>query len=202
MTQKLAPTSVPIDPVLAKRWSTRAFDRDRDLNSTQILALIEAARWAPSCYGDQPWYFIFCHKTTHPESWQRAWNTLNPFNQAWVEHAPLIIFSLARATFHHNEKPNRWSHYDTGAATENLCLQATAMHLASHQMGGYDTDAVIQVFQVPKNHFPMAAIAIGYPKQADHLPTELQQSERQARERHPIEQHFFMGEWGRGFQAV
>ena len=56
--QKPAITKVGINEVIAKRWSPRAFDPEFMLTSEIIDSLFEAARWAPSCFGDQPWKFI------------------------------------------------------------------------------------------------------------------------------------------------
>ena len=61
--QKTAITQVPIDPLIAKRWSPRAFDATKSVTQAQIIALLEAARWAPSCFGDQPWRFIVWDKS-------------------------------------------------------------------------------------------------------------------------------------------
>ena len=55
---KPAITQVAINEIIAKRWSGRAYDARQDLSTEQIKALLEAARWAPSCFGDQPWRFI------------------------------------------------------------------------------------------------------------------------------------------------
>ena len=54
MTTKHADTAAPIHDLMATRWSGRAFDGSRLLAAEQVTALLEAARWSPSCYGDQP----------------------------------------------------------------------------------------------------------------------------------------------------
>ena len=64
MTSKIAKTQVPIHELVARRWSGRAFDRDRPLERVQLIALLEAARWAPSCYGDEPWRLLTRHDCT------------------------------------------------------------------------------------------------------------------------------------------
>lgn len=43
--------------VLSKRWSPRAF-APRAVEADKLQTLFEAARWAPSCYNDQPWHFV------------------------------------------------------------------------------------------------------------------------------------------------
>lgn len=191
-------TNTTIDPLLSKRWSPRALDPNKDLNTIQLYALLEAARWAPSCYGDQPWYYIVCHKKTNPEAWSKAFECLVEFNQNWVKNAPIIFFSIAKESFHHNDKPNRWAQHDTGAASENLCLQASSMGLSAHQMGGFDEKKVMESFNVPSGYTPMAAIAVGFQTTVDILPTELQAKELEERLRDPIEEHFFNGTWGLG----
>lgn len=58
MLEKPALTSTPIADLIARRWSPRAIDRDQPVSREQLLALLEAARWAPSCFGDQPWRYL------------------------------------------------------------------------------------------------------------------------------------------------
>ena len=60
--KKPATTAVKIDELIASRWSPRAFDPEFLINDETVKALFEAARWAPSCYGDQPWKYILFNK--------------------------------------------------------------------------------------------------------------------------------------------
>jgi nitroreductase len=59
--QKTAATSVPVHPLLAQRWSPRGLDADHELDQRSVLALLEAARWAPSANNSQPWRFLVAH---------------------------------------------------------------------------------------------------------------------------------------------
>ena len=70
MLEKKALTSVAIHDSLAQRWSTRAFNATRPVTREQQLALLEAARWSPSCHNDEPWRYLIWDKTTDPEGWQ------------------------------------------------------------------------------------------------------------------------------------
>jgi nitroreductase len=47
-----------VDSMFTDRWSPRSF-LEEPLPEHQIRALFEAARWAPSCYNEQPWLFIY-----------------------------------------------------------------------------------------------------------------------------------------------
>ena len=193
--QKPAITSVNIQETIAKRWSPRAFDANKPVSQAQIIALCEAARWAPSCFGDQPWRFIVWNKSTNESAWQQAFDTLAPSNQTWVKNAPVLMLVCADTLFGHNQSPNRWAQYDTGAAAENLCLQATDLGLAAHQMGGFNADAAREAFKIPAQITPMAMLAIGYEGDANNLPDDLKARELAERKRKPLGELFFNGSW-------
>ena len=48
IARKPADTSVDIHPVLAERWSPRAFESNVKLGTEDLTAILEAGRWAPS----------------------------------------------------------------------------------------------------------------------------------------------------------
>lgn len=196
MPDKLAKTRAPIHDLIARRWSGRAFDAGKPVSREQILSLLEAARWAPSCYGDEPWRFIVWDKNSDAASWREAFACLGEFNQQWVKNAPVLVLATAGGAFHHNGKPNRWGRYDTGAAAENLCLQAAAQGLMAHQMGGFDTEKTRQSFNIPLEYECMAMIAVGHPASADVLEGDLKTRELSERLRSPLEERFFEGAWG------
>jgi nitroreductase len=193
--QKTANTSVPINAMIANRWSPRAFDASKAVSHEQIIALLEAARWAPSCFGDEPWRFIVWDKNTDAASWQLAFDCLAPSNQTWVKNVPVLMLVCADTLFGHNQKENRWGQYDTGAAAENLCLQASSIGLIAHQMGGFNADAAREAFKIPGQITPMAMLAVGYEGDANDLPEELKTRELAARKRKPLGELFFTGCW-------
>lgn len=195
MQQKPAVTSVPIHELLARRWSPRAIDPAKPLVRAQLTALLEAARWAPSCFNDQPWRYLLWDRFRDAAAWQRAFQCLTPGNQTWVKNAPVLLLSTAGSAFAHNAKPNRWGPHDTGAASENLCLQAAALGLVAHQMGGFDADAVRRAFTIPDHYTCLAMIAVGHPGPIELLNDEKQQSERAPRVRRPLGESFFEASW-------
>lgn len=196
MSIKLASTQVPINDVIARRWSGRALDPLRPVSREQLTALLEAARWAASCYNDQPWRFLVWDRNTDAASWQKAFDCLGEWNQKWVINAPVLMLSCAGSIFERNGKPSRWGQHDTGAAGQNLYLQAAAMGLIAHPMGGYDKDKARVAFAIPDEYTPMAMIAVGYPGSADGLEEEYRDQETAARTRKPLTECFFDGVWG------
>ena len=195
--QKPAITSVTIQETIAKRWSPRAYDATKSVSHEQIIALLEAARWAPSSYNDQPWRFIVCDKTSNPTAWQAAFDCLMPSNQTWVKDAPLLLLGCANTILDMNQQANRFAQYDTGAAAENLVLQAASMGLAAHQMGGFNADAAREAFKIPAQFTPMAMICIGYVGDANNLPDDLKTRELAARKRKALGELFFSETWGK-----
>ena len=200
MFKKPITTAVPLHDLIAKRWSGRAFDPRRPLRRDEILALLEAARWAPSCYGDEPWRFIVAPKDRHPESWQALMACLSEGNQGWAQHAPLLILSAAAAKLRNGE-PNRWGAYDTGAAMMSLSLQAASLGLMCHQMGGFDAARAAEAFHIPAEYTPMAVMAVGSQLDKDAIPAVLREREYAARQRRPLTEHCFAGRWGEPYQA-
>ena len=195
MFKKKIDTQAPIHDVIAARWSGCAYDPEKKPTPEQVLSLIEAARWAPSCFGDQPWRFIVFDKDRDQAAWQRAYACLAEGNQPWAGRAPLLFLASADSVMSKTGKPNRWGQYDTGAAALNLCLQATAMGLMAHQMGGFDADRARLEFKIPPQFTPMAMITVGYQLAEASIPDAMKEREYADRARNPVNSNFFSGDW-------
>ena len=157
--------------------------------------LFEAARWAPSSFNEQPWAFVIA--TKQDEEAHRAFaDCLVEGNRQWAEHAPVLMFSLAKLTFDHNGKPNRHGYYDAGQAVAMMMVQATDLELVARQMGGFDQDKARTTLKLPENYDPVAAIALGYPGDAEQLPPESQKREFAPRERKSFQEFVWSGTFG------
>jgi nitroreductase len=194
---KPAITQVAINDTVANRWSGRAYNPEKMVSHDDLIALLEAARWAPSCFGDQPWRFIVCNKNTDAQSWQQGFSSLAESNQLWAKDAPLLFVVCADSLFSHNQQANRWAQYDTGAASENLCLQASSMGMMAHQMGGFNATAARIAFAIPDQFTLMAIISVGYPADSASLTPEILSRETAARKRKPLNELIFTSSWGR-----
>ena len=201
MSDRLAQTSRPIHDLLARRWSTRAFDASKPVSRDQLISLLEAGRWAPSCNGDEPWRYLVWDRSRDADGFQKAFDCLSENNRKWVKNVPLLMLSCAGSNFAATGKPNRWTQHDTGAASVSMALQAQALGLAYHQMGGFDADKARAAFGIPAEFTPMAMIAVGYQASADVLDEETRAKELRPRGRKPLGEKFFEGGWGKGFAA-
>lgn len=198
MFDKPATTQEPIHDIIARRWSPRAFDESKPIPPQAIIALCEAARWAPSSYGDEPWRYIVWDKLADPVAWHRAFSCLAESNQVWVKRAPLLVLSVANKNFRHDGSANRFAQHDTGMASMAMVLEAVALGLVAHQMGGFDANKIRDEFEIPEHYTCMSMIAIGYPASANILEGNLKERELAPRARQPLGAHFFAGAWGKG----
>ncbi len=197
---KPAETQFPLHDLLKRRWSPRAFS-DQPMGRDQLHALLEAARWAPSSSNEQPWRFIVATKA-EPMDYDRLLACLMEGNRKWAFRAPVLMLSVARMAFEEDGRPNRHAFHDVGLATENLLLQAAALGLVAHPMAGFDIEQARADLKIPSGYEPVAMIAVGYPGELSVLPDYLQQRELKPRERKPLTEIAFSGQWGHSLPSL
>jgi nitroreductase len=164
-----------VDPLFVERRSPRAFD-PAPIAPETLASLFEAARWAPSCYNEQPWLFVYARSEKDRSA---LLSLLAEGNQAWAREAPVLAFVFARRRFSRNDQPNRWAGFDAGAAWMSLALQARLLGLDTHAMGGFDEDRVYAALGVSRDDYEaMAAIAIGRRRSADRPPEAIAAGEK------------------------
>lgn len=125
---------------------------------------------------------------------EKLGSVLNPGN-AWAKSAAVLAISVAQLD-RAPGKPNGHAWHDVGLACENLALQATALGLSVHMMGGFSAEKAREVFQIPERFAPVAALAIGYPADPNTLSEELRAKDLTPRERKTIREFVFSGTFG------
>lgn len=186
-----------IHPSIAKRSSSRVYDPDRPVGQEELLLLLEAARAAPSSSNQQPWrYLIF--DDSNPDALKKARETLNPGNQVWANHAPLLLLALAEE-IRPDGRINTSALHDLGLANQNIFLQATSMGLNSRPMGGFNSEKAREYFNIPEEYQPVIMIAIGYPAQPEQIPWPVLEKESLPRLRKPVDSFAFRGGWNQRF---
>jgi nitroreductase len=191
---KTAQNDYPIHDLLKRRWSPRAF-ADRPVEPDELRSLLEAARWAPSSFNEQPWAFVVATRD-RPEDFARVLGCLVEGNQAWAKAAPVLMLTFAHLSFDRNGQPNRHAYHDIGLAVGNLTVQATADGLCVHQMAGIVPAKVRATFHVPEGWDPVSGVAVGYPGDPNSLPEPLHQRELATPTRKPLKSFVFDGDWG------
>ena len=127
--------------------------------------------------------------------WVNALNCLSVGNQNWAMDTSLLICVCANKRFKHNGNENKWSQYDTGAASENICLQSTYLGLAAHQMGGFDSDKIRNLANIPVEFDVMSFIAVGKPLAKKLMTVEQVEAEGSARKRLKLNEIYFENKW-------
>jgi nitroreductase len=160
-------------PLIKTRWSSRALSSAK-IPREDLLAMIEAARYAPSCYNEQPWHFIIADTD---DSHDKMVNVLTGWNKLWAGKAPVLIAVCARKIFIKNGTENFWHQFDTGTAWGYLTLEAERRGYIAHGMAGVDRDAAAKVFELPPEYEVIAAVAVGKPGKAEDLPENIRANE-------------------------
>lgn len=182
LTSNPADTDHQVASLITNRWSPLAID-SRELELEKILSLLEAARWAPSSFNEQPWFYVLGKKgdKTH----EQLASCLMSGN-SWAAEAPVLMLSVAKLFFDHKHKPNRHAMHDTGAASVLMHVQATELGLAMHQMAGFDVEKARELFKIGEDYEPAVMIAVGYPGEASALSPDLQKRESMPRSRKSV----------------
>lgn len=163
---KIASTTHDVHPLIRQRWSARAFEQTA-LTEAELLTLFEAASWTASSMNEQPWHFVYAHKGEPAH--QHFVDCLMVGNQLWAKDAPVLVLALARTAHAKDGSPNRFALHDVGAATTSLLIQAAAMGILGHIMGGYDLAKTKEVFDIQAPFEPVTFVALGRPGDAEQL---------------------------------
>lgn len=190
---KRAPAVERVMPEVLHRWSPRSFS-DREVSGEDLRTIFEAVRWAASSFNEQPWRFLVGRRGD--ATYQKIFQSLGEFNQAWAGSAPVLILDVTRTRFSHNESPNAVALYDLGAAAATLCYQAMHLGIFTHQMGGYDRDVARRLLAIPEEFLPGAVIAMGYlGDPAALLQESMRAQELEPRTRKPLSE-IALASWG------
>ena len=142
-----------IDKQFLKRFSPKEFI-DKDINENDLMALIEAASTAPSCFNEQPWVFVLGKK-------EDFLSILVDANAQWAKNAKQFLLICSRPNFSRNNKTNSWHSYDSGTAMGYMILEALKRDIYVHPMGGFDLNVAIKTFDL-NDLVPHAVLALGY----------------------------------------
>jgi nitroreductase len=185
VTPRTAQTSVPVLDTLAERWSPRSFDAEHAFPEGALRSVFEAARWAPSANNTQPWRFIVARRGS--ESYARIERALLGFNREWAVSAAALIVNIAEV-IDPEGKPRKWAEYDLGQAVAHLTVQAHADGYYTHQMGGFDREAISAAFDLDERLLPVSITAIGAIGTPEQLSEVLRERETAPRTRLSLEE--------------
>lgn len=172
--KKVRRNDYSINSIILNRWSPRSMTGE-ELTDKELMALFDAARWAPSSYNNQPWRFLYAKKGS--AAWPLFFDLMIDFNKGWVKNASAIVLIISHKNFEHNNKPARTHSFDTGAAWMAMALEGSARGLVVHGMEGFDYEKAKSSLDIPDDYQVEALAAIGKRAAASNLPEEMQKRE-------------------------
>lgn len=197
MTDRTAETRVPILDAISARWSPRAFDPRAVVTATEVTALLEAARWAPTWGHRQPVRFVVGMRGD--DTFARLAATLKRGNSYAHSAGALILLAADEGP---DEKTASYSAVDAGAAMTSMLIEAVSRGLVGHPMAGFDAEAARTAFTIPDGVRPLVVVAVGALGDYDEAPAPIVERDSLPRERLPLEDVAFAGTWGSTFTGT
>jgi nitroreductase len=168
--------------LIKDRFSPYEFS-DKAISQNDLNILFEAASKAASAFNEQPWRFVYALREDD-EAFRIIHECLVEGNQGWTANVPVLIITAVSENYVKNGNPNATAEHDLGLAVGNLTVQAQAMGIHMHQMGGIIPQNAIDKLNIPEGYKPLTAIALGY-----------YEGESAVKARMPIAEIAFKGSW-------
>jgi nitroreductase len=177
--------------LLHLRTSRRSVSRE-PVAGEILLALLEAARLAPSWGNRQPCRFILVQGEAAHAGVAAA---LTPGN-AWAQPAPAYIVVAADPADGKVRGEAPYYLFDAGLAVECLILEAARRGLVAHPIAGWDHDLVHQAIAAPPAVQIVVVIVVAWPGDTSALDEKSRERELRARERKPLAEVAYADQWG------
>jgi nitroreductase len=167
------------------------FDADAVLTPDDLVAVLEAARWAATWGHRQPVRFLVGLRGDETNA---AISELLKRGNSYARAAGALVMVCADEG--EDERTARYAAVDAGAAIAQLTIEAVSRGLIAHPMAGFNADGAREVFGIPEGVRPIAVVAVGSLGGYDNAPPEIVERDARGRERLPLEEVAFAGHWG------
>jgi nitroreductase len=183
IVQKHSSPDFEIHPLLKNRWSPRAMDESATISDSDLLAILEAARWAPSAMNEQPWRFFIGRRGD--EIFKKIQAPMTERNQAWTSRASVLILCAG--------VKDKTSHqYDVGLAVSQMVFEALNRGYATHHLTGFDFEAMSKEFGLT-DLLPVSIMALGKQGDVEVMPEPAQKIEMTFSVRKPLNEIVLKG---------
>ncbi|MHA0289476.1 nitroreductase family protein [Mycobacterium sp. C3-094] len=178
-----AQTSVPLHPPIAARWSARAFDPTAQISDDDLVALLEAARWAPTWGRRQPVRFVVGRRGE--ATFATLSDVLSRGNSYARVASALILLCADQGP---DENTALYSGVDAGSALGMLSVEAVSRGLIVHPMAGFDANRAREAFDLSAELRPLMVIAVGRLGDYADVDPEIAERDSMPRERRPLDE--------------
>jgi nitroreductase len=148
---------VNVQDAIRSRYSVRAY-QDRPVEQDKLLAVLEAARLAPSGGNRQPWKFVVVRDAQTRGAMMAACS-----GQAFIGQAPVVIAAVGTMSDRVMKCQVPGDPVDVAIAIDHMTLAAVELGLGTCWVGAFDQDAVRRVLGVPDSAKVIEVLALGYP---------------------------------------
>ena len=167
------------------------FDVDAVLKADDLVAVLEAARWAATWGHRQPVRFLVGLRGDETNS--MIAELLKRGNSYAKAAGALVMICIDEGD---DERTARYAAVDAGAAIAQLTVEAVSRGLVAHPMAGFNADGAREAFSVPDGVRPIAVVAVGSLGDYDNAPPEIVERDAKGRDRLPLEDVAYVGRWG------
>jgi len=180
-------------PEIKNRKSIIVF-QERDVEREKINMLIEAARWAPSCFNKQEWNYVLVRKG---DETRESFEDVLSFGNGYAKSAPYLVAVGANPEQACKLNNIPYYAYDLGLSVMSLVIEAEHQGLRVHQMAGYDEERVKKALSFPDTHRVVVVFALGYEgdveKMKDKITETIKEKITRAMTRKGPQENFFFG---------
>jgi nitroreductase len=147
-----------VSEAIRNRVAVRQF-KSEIINEESISKIIEAGRWAPSPFNTQPWEFIILKD-------KETLKSISKFARysGYLEAAPMaiaVVVPPVGGKFSWVESIGE-TRFAAAMAVQNMMLAAWELGIGTCWVS-IERDKVAEILKVPKTHFVLTIIPVGYP---------------------------------------
>ncbi len=161
-------------PELRNRKSPLLFN-ERDVEKVKLNLLVEAARWAPSCYNNQSWNYVLSPKN---DPARKDFEDALSSGNAWAKKAPYLVAVGANPDDDCKTNNLPYYAYDAGLSVMSFTIEAERQGLRVHQMAGWQEGKVKDALGFPEEFRVIVVFALGYEEHAANVWNELDEKTR------------------------
>jgi nitroreductase len=182
---------------IKNRKSPLVFD-EKNVEKEKLDSLIEAARWAPSCFNNQPWNYVFVNKK---DPARNDFEDSLSLGNGWAKKAPYIVAVGANPENDCKTNDLPYYSYDLGLSVMSMVIEAEHQGLRVHQMAGWDEKKVKKALGFPENYRVIVLFVLGYEADVkriwDKLEERMKDKLAKPRTRKQPNDNFFFGKFGK-----
>lgn len=146
-----------VNKLIITRYSVRAYKPD-PIEDVKLLAILNAARMAPTASNRQPFQIVVIHTQGREEE------LLTIYPRRWFVQAPVIlcVCGLPEAAWLRRDG-RKYVDVDAGIVMDHMVMVATELGLGTCYVAAFDDINARKVLTIPDGVEPILFTPLGYP---------------------------------------